>query len=119
MLYRLFELPHAPSSTLVLIGTLLSALYEAWWPRCVVHAVLCDAGIANRINLPELLLPKLVLGGGRKALFSRLLFEPYSEPQLVAILSSRCTVPTVGTDDDSEDDAEITVLPPGTASGES
>jgi Cdc6-like AAA superfamily ATPase len=49
-----------------------------------VFAVL--SGIANRINLPELLLPKLA---GGPAKFSRLLFEPYSESQITAIINSR------------------------------
>ena len=44
------------------------------------------AGIANRINLPELLLPKL-MGGPAK--FNRILFEPYTEAQVAAIIESR------------------------------
>lgn len=43
-------------------------------------------GIANRINLPELLLPKLMSGPAK---FNRILFEPYTEMQVAAILESR------------------------------
>lgn len=50
-----------------------------------VRPCLSCPGIANRINLPEVLLPKLATYK-----LNRILFEPYNEDQLVSIITARC-----------------------------
>ena len=51
-------------------------------------SIVCTTGIANTINLPEVLVPKVAATGKRTV--DRILFEPYTEEQLSAIVLARC-----------------------------
>jgi hypothetical protein len=85
-LLPLFTWPGLPGSSLILIGTHSAAPRR--WPRgseCDLRR--CGAGIGNRVNMVETMSPAM-----KRARPRVLLFETYSEEQLVAIVRRRCEV---------------------------